>query len=67
MNILDWIKTNWEQVLAAYAALVTLASIITKLTPTLADDAFLLKITKFVAKFIALNDSRNHDELRDVE
>jgi hypothetical protein len=38
-----------------YLAIVGLASIIVKLTPTLKDDTILLNITKFVAKYIALN------------
>lgn len=38
-----------------YLALIGLASVIVKLTPTLKDDAFLKKILRFSGKFIALN------------
>jgi hypothetical protein len=38
-----------------YTGLVTLASWIVKLTPTLADDNFLKGAVKFVGKFIAVN------------
>jgi hypothetical protein len=37
------------------AAIIGLASIIVKLTPTLKDDNVLLPIIKFIGKFIALD------------
>jgi len=53
--VLSWLKTNWVVVAQVYAAIVTLASIIVKLTPTLRDDTILLAIIKFIAKYLALN------------
>jgi hypothetical protein len=38
-----------------YSAAVTIASWIVKLTPTLKDDAIILPIIKFLAKYIAVN------------
>lgn len=46
---------NWAKYAELIAAIIGVASIIVKLTPTLADDNVLLPIVKFIAKFIALN------------
>lgn len=53
--MVDWIINNWSQVAEVIAAIIGVASVIVKLTPTLADDNFLLPIVKFIGKFIALN------------
>ena len=54
-DIIAWVQTNWLNIVQIYLAIIGLASVIVKLTPTLKDDTILLNITKFVAKFIALN------------
>lgn len=54
-EIIKWFQTNWFQVAQAIAAIIGAASIIVKMTPTLKDDTVLLKIIKFVGKYIALN------------
>jgi len=54
-DMISWVQTNWATVIQVYLAIVGLASVIVKLTPTLRDDDILLGITKFIAKFIALN------------
>lgn len=56
-DIVTWLKANWMDVAFAYTTLVTLASIIVKLTPTKNDDAILAKIIAFMSKWIALNKS----------
>jgi hypothetical protein len=38
-----------------WASLVTIASIIIKLTPTVKDDAWLKSVLKFTGKYLALN------------
>lgn len=53
--IVTWFQTNWFQIAQAIAAIIGAASIIVKMTPTLKDDTILLKIIKFVGKYIALN------------
>ena len=53
--MIDWIVANYKQIAEAIAAIIGVASIIVKITPTLRDDAFLLPIVKFIGKFIALN------------
>ena len=54
-NIITWIQTNWVNVVAIYSGIVTVASIIVKMTPTLSDDDALLAIVKWIAKYLALN------------
>lgn len=65
--MIDWIGVHWKELIAVYGGLVTVASIIVKLTPNLRDDAVLLKITKFVSRFIALNRTVKDDEIRKVK
>lgn len=43
------------EILEIYLALVGIASIIVKMTPTLKDDTILKNIIRFVGKVIALN------------
>ena len=44
---MDWIVSNWDTVLLIVTSIVTLASLIVKLTPTPKDDAILAKIINF--------------------
>lgn len=46
---------NWAKIAEAIAAIIGVASIIVKITPTLADDNVLLKVIKFIGRFIALD------------
>lgn len=55
--IINWVKANIVTIVAIYGAVVTLASLIVKATPTPKDDAILAKIIAFVSKWIALNPS----------
>ncbi len=48
----------------ALTSAVGVVSIIVKLTPTLADDNALLPIIKWLSKFVALNDNRDHQSVR---
>jgi len=54
-NIITWVQQNWVNIASIYAGIVTVASIIVKMTPTLKDDDTLLAIIKWVAKYLALN------------
>lgn len=67
MEIITWLQTNWDNILALYAGLVAVASIIVKLTPTLADDTWLLAVIKFMSRYIALNRSVDDEEIRNQE
>lgn len=51
---MDFIVTNWEQIVVVILAVVGAASAITKLTPTPKDDKIVAKVKK-VLDAIALN------------
>lgn len=55
MEIFNWVQEHWAEVVQIYLGLIGVASILVKLTPTLKDDTWLLSVTKFVAKYLALN------------
>ena len=60
--MLDYLVANWKGIAQAIAAIIGVASVIVKLTPTLKDDAVLLPIIKFIGKFIALNKAVDDDD-----
>jgi len=64
MEILQWFQENWVNIVAVYTALVTAASIIVKVTPTLKDDTALLAVIKWIAKYIALARTINDNSVR---
>ena len=53
--MIDYIVANWKSIVETIAAIIGVASLLVKLTPTLKDDNFLLPIIKFIGKFIALD------------
>ena len=55
MEVLSWIQTHWDDVLAIIGGIVTAASTIVKLTPTQSDDAVLAKIVAFLDFFSIVN------------
>lgn len=55
LQLFPWIHDHWLIITEGYLAIVGLASWIVRLTPTLKDDTILLDITKFVAKYLAIN------------
>lgn len=56
-GIVGFVQSHWDDIIKAYLAIVGLASIIVKLTPTLKDDDVLKGIVRFLGKYIALNRS----------
>ncbi len=54
-DIIVWFQNNGKDLILIYTSLVTVASIVVKLTPTLKDDDALKGVIKFIGKFIALN------------
>ena len=50
---MEWFMNNWDVILLILTSVVTLASLIVKLTPTPADDAVLAKVINFL-KMIGL-------------
>lgn len=55
LGMVQWFKLHWNEIATVWAYIIATASIIVKLTPTLKDDTFLLKVVKFMAKYFALN------------
>ena len=55
MNLISWIVLNKVVLIELVPAIIGLASIVVKLTPTLKDDHILKGVIRFVGKFIALN------------
>jgi len=53
-NIITWVTTNWEHLALIVTSMVTVASLIVKLTPTTKDDTVLAAIVK-VLTAISLN------------
>ena len=46
---MEWITQHWKDILAIIGGVVTVCSLIVKLTPTQKDDAFLAKVIKVLA------------------
>lgn len=56
-GIVGWVTENWDEIIKVYLAIVGLASVIVKLTPTLKDDDVLKGVMRFLGKYVALNKS----------
>lgn len=54
-GIINLFINNWQRIAELIAAIIGVASLIVKMTPTLKDDNMLLPIIKFISKYIALN------------
>lgn len=50
-DLIAFVTTHGKDLLAIVGALVTLATLIVKLTPSQKDDAFMAKIVKVLGKF----------------
>lgn len=48
---MEFIQANWTSILAVYGAVVVLASLIVKLTPSTRDDEILGKVVRFLDNF----------------
>jgi len=57
-SIVSFIQAHWDNIIKAYLAIVGLASIIVKLTPTLKDDDVLKGVIRFLGKYVALNTNK---------
>lgn len=56
---MDWIIQHWKDILAIIGAAVTLATLITAITPTQKDDAILAKIIKILSAIGLLNPDKS--------
>lgn len=55
MEIITWLKANWESVLAIIGGIVSVATIIVKLTPTQKDDNVLATLIRILSIFSLVN------------
>ena len=62
LEVINWFQANWENIALAITSVVTTASVIVKITPTLKDDNFLKPIVAFIGKYIAINKSISAEE-----
>lgn len=46
---MEWITAHWKDILAVIGGVVTVCSLIVKLTPTQKDDTFLAKVIKVLS------------------
>ena len=53
--MMEWIHIHGKDILAIIGAVVTLASLVVKLTPTSKDDAFLAKAIKLLSALSLFN------------
>lgn len=47
---MDWLLEHWDSILTAIAGVVTVASVVVKLTPTPKDNEVLAKVRKILEK-----------------
>ena len=55
LGIIGWLKANWESVLAIIGGIVSVATIIVKLTPTPKDDNALATLIRLLSVFSLVN------------
>ena len=55
MEIITWLKANWDNVLAIIGGIVSVATIIVKLTPTPKDDNALATLIRVLSIFSLVN------------
>lgn len=55
MKIIEWMSANWTDILAIIGGIVSVATVVVKLTPTQKDDAVLAKIVAVLDRFSIVN------------
>lgn len=62
--IIDFITNHYNDILAIIGGVVSVATIITKLTPSTRDDEILTKIVNIIAKFSIVNTKSDQEKLK---
>ena len=60
---ISFIQNHWDELLAIIGGIVSIATIIVKLTPTTKDDNALNAIVNFLAKFSVVNTSADQQKI----
>ena len=63
MEVLTFIQNHYDELLAIIGGIVSIASIIVKLTPTTKDDKILKYIIDFLAKFSIFNTKEDQKKI----
>lgn len=63
MEVFNWIKDNWNDVLAIYGGVVAICTIIVKLTKTEKDDIILNKVISFLDLFSTAFKNQDKEKL----
>lgn len=62
-NIIMFFKTHYTEILAIIGGIISIASIIVKLTPSLKDDNILTKIINILSKFSIVNTKQDQEKI----
>ena len=62
-EVISFIQNHWDELLAIIGGVVSVASIIVKLTPTTKDDNVLNTIVNFLAKLSIVNTSLDQKKI----
>jgi hypothetical protein len=54
-SVIIWFQSNWDSVIFIIGAVVSIATVIVKITPTTKDDTILAKIIKVLSAFSLCN------------
>ena len=60
---ISFIQNHWDELLAIIGGIVSVASIIVKLTPTTKDDNVLKAVVNFLAKFSIVNTKEDQKKI----
>ena len=61
--ILDYMVNHYNDILAIIGGIVSVATIITKLTPSTKDDEILTKIVNIISKFSVVNTKNDQEKI----
>lgn len=62
--MIDWIISNWSYVLSGIFALIVVASIVVKLTPSKKDDSFLAKLIDVLDRLSLAKTAKDKELIR---
>ena len=67
LNVINFIQTHYQDILAIIGAIVSIATIIVKITPTEKDDVVLTKIVNMLSKLSLVNTKTEEKILKEAK
>lgn len=67
MGVLTFIQNHYDELLAIIGGVVSIATIIVKLTPSTRDNEILEKIINFLAKFSIINTKEDQKKINNAK